>query len=196
MKTRLQNQTVDNRIYRNGFDCVKKVISKEGYRGLYRGLLPNLIGVTPEKAIKLSVNDYFRHFFSQAIGVPESHLPLQYGALSGALAGFCQVLATNPMEIVKIKMQISGISQHMENQNSLMAVYSNLGLRGLYYGVSATLCRDIPFSIIFFTTFALLKNKFTRKDLFEPSLFNVFLSGIMAGSFAGFVVTPMDGNIF
>lgn len=37
------------------FDCFKKVIRHEGFLGLYRGLPPQLVGVAPEKAIKLTV---------------------------------------------------------------------------------------------------------------------------------------------
>ncbi len=53
-------------MYRNSFDCFKKVIRHEGFSGLYRGLVPQLMGVAPEKAIKLTVyiniirKDYFR----------------------------------------------------------------------------------------------------------------------------------------
>lgn len=37
-----------------------QVIRHEGIFGLYRGLLPQLIGVAPEKAAKLTVNDFMR----------------------------------------------------------------------------------------------------------------------------------------
>jgi hypothetical protein len=44
-------------LYRNAFDCVKKVYSNEGgVRAFYRGVWPQLVGVAPEKAIKLTVN--------------------------------------------------------------------------------------------------------------------------------------------
>lgn len=36
------------------------MIRHEGIFGLYRGLLPQLIGVAPEKAAKLTVNDFMR----------------------------------------------------------------------------------------------------------------------------------------
>jgi len=62
VKTRLQNQRstgsyVGELMYRNSFDCFFKVIRHEGIRGLYRGLIPQLVGVGPEKAIKLTVSD-------------------------------------------------------------------------------------------------------------------------------------------
>ena len=59
VKTRMQNQRsgpmVGELMYKNSFDCFKKVIRHEGIRGLYRGLGPQLVGVCPEKAIKLTV---------------------------------------------------------------------------------------------------------------------------------------------
>lgn len=64
--------------------------------------MPNLVGIVPEKAIKLGANDFFREQFADANG----RVSLQKGALSGALAGFFQCIATNPMEIVKIRMQV------------------------------------------------------------------------------------------
>lgn len=67
VKTRMQNQRsgsyVGELMYRNSIDCVKKVVRYEGTLGLYRGLLPQLVGVCPEKAIKLTMNDLVRDKF-------------------------------------------------------------------------------------------------------------------------------------
>jgi len=61
VKTRMQNQrltaTVYEVMYKNSFDCFRKVIKHEGFFGLYRGLIPQVVGVAPEKAIKLTVSD-------------------------------------------------------------------------------------------------------------------------------------------
>ena len=37
-----------------------QVVRHEGFTGLYRGLVPQLMGVAPEKAIKLTMNDLAR----------------------------------------------------------------------------------------------------------------------------------------
>lgn len=51
IKTRLQ---ASKGVYSGPIDCFKTIVRTEGgVRALYRGLVPNLIGVTPEKAIKL-----------------------------------------------------------------------------------------------------------------------------------------------
>lgn len=81
---------------------------QEGYGGLYRGLKPNLLGVTPEKALKLTVNDVLRERFTRGNGTGK--IKLWQEMASGAFAGFIQVAATNPMEIVKLRMQLQGES--------------------------------------------------------------------------------------
>lgn len=73
------------------------------------------------------------------------NLSITYLALSGAIAGTCQVIATNPMEVVKIRMQMSS-QQGATPQYG--AVLRQLGLSGLYTGVSATLLRYAPFTLL------------------------------------------------
>lgn len=85
VKTRMQNQRsksyVGEVMYRNSFDCFKKVIRHEGFLGLYKGLTVQLLGVAPEKAIKLTVNDFSRDKFMQHFG----YLPLYGEIISGGL---------------------------------------------------------------------------------------------------------------
>lgn len=94
------------------------------------------------------------------------------------------------MEIVKIQMQLAGTTGGLPK--TLTEVVGQLGFKGLYYGATATLCRDIPFSIVFFSSFSFLKNRLKRESSSQPSLPTVFLAGIIAGSLAAVVATPMD----
>ncbi|KAF9966890.1 hypothetical protein BGZ70_000865 [Mortierella alpina] len=196
VKTRLQNQKKDamgKLQYRGGLDCFKQVIAKEGVRGLYRGIVPNLVGITPEKAIKLAVNDFAREYWAQRTNVSEEKLAIQYGMLSGATAGLCQVIATNPMEIVKIQMQVAGGQKLApgEQRPTAMGIVRSLGLRGLYRGTPATLLRDVPFSIMFFPLNSFLKLQGADKD--GKTSFSVILgAGLVAGVIAASAVTPAD----
>ena len=45
------------------FDCFGKIARGEGIGALYRGLPANIIGIMPEKTIKLAGNDFFRQQF-------------------------------------------------------------------------------------------------------------------------------------
>jgi solute carrier family 25 aspartate/glutamate transporter 12/13 len=92
VKTRMQNQRssrVGERLYENSLDCARKVIRNEGPRGLYSGVLPQLVGVAPEKAIKLTVNDLVRGRFTDK---QTGYIPLSAEILAGGSAGACQVV--------------------------------------------------------------------------------------------------------
>jgi len=45
----------DGRLYLSSRDCLKKALKNEGISGVYRGILPQVIGVAFGKAIKLTV---------------------------------------------------------------------------------------------------------------------------------------------
>ena len=95
VKTRMQNQRssrVGEKLYKNSIDCAKKVIRNEGPLGLYSGVLPQLVGVAPEKAIKLTVNDLVRGRFSNP---DNGKIWWPHEVLAGASAGGCQVVSSS-----------------------------------------------------------------------------------------------------
>ncbi|XP_038838536.1 mitochondrial glutamate carrier 1-like isoform X1 [Salvelinus namaycush] len=118
-KTRLQNQQNGSRLYTSMYaqswsDCLIKTIQSEGYFGMYRGAAVNLTLVTPEKAIKLAANDFFRQHLSK----DGQKLTLLREMLAGCGAGTCQVIITTPMEMLKIQLQDAG---RIEAQRKLMS---------------------------------------------------------------------------
>ncbi|KAM9147789.1 mitochondrial glutamate carrier 1 isoform 1-T5 [Pangshura tecta] len=214
-KTRLQNQQNGQRMYTSMSDCLIKTIRSEGYFGMYRGAAVNLTLVTPEKAIKLAANDFFRYHLSK----DGKKLTLLKEMLAGCGAGTCQVIVTTPMEMLKIQLQDAG---RIAAQKKLMAAQAQLssttsagaaesvvetrttatqitrellrskGIAGLYKGLGATLLRDVPFSIVYFPLFANL-NKLGQKSPDVKAPFYVsFLSGCLAGSTAAVAVNPCD----
>uniref|UniRef100_A0A8V5H8W4 Uncharacterized protein n=1 Tax=Melopsittacus undulatus TaxID=13146 RepID=A0A8V5H8W4_MELUD len=179
VKTRMQNQRstgsfVGELMYKNSFDCFKKVLRYEGFFGLYRGLLPQLLGVAPEKAIKLTVNDFVRDKFMTKDG----SVPLAAEILAGGCAGGSQVIFTNPLEIVKIRLQVAG-EITTGPRVSALSVLRDLGFFGLYKGAKACFLRDIPFSAIYFPCYAHLKASFANEDG-RVSPGNLLLAGSIA----------------
>ncbi|PUU74876.1 mitochondrial carrier domain-containing protein [Tuber borchii] len=195
VKTRMQNQrshVVGELMYKNSIDCAKKVIRNEGFRGLYSGLGPQLIGVAPEKAIKLTVNDLVR---SKAKG-KDGEISLPWEVIAGGSAGGCQVVFTNPLEIVKIRLQVQGeVAKTVEGvpRRSALWIVKNLGLVGLYKGASACLLRDVPFSAIYFPTYShLKKNWFGESPTKKLGILQLLISGAIAGMPAAYLTTPCD----
>ncbi|KAM5174413.1 mitochondrial glutamate carrier 2 isoform 8-T10 [Callospermophilus lateralis] len=129
-KTRLQNQHGKD-MYKGMRDCLMKTARAEGFLGMYRvlriepravhmpgkcttakpqpqpqpqGAAVNLTLVTPEKAIKLAANDFFRQLLMED-GMQRN---LKMEMLAGCGAGICQVVVTCPMEMLKIQLQDAG----------------------------------------------------------------------------------------
>lgn len=111
-----------------------------------------------------------------------------------------QVLATNPMEIVKIRLQtqpsagaVAGgaAAAGVSSQLNAVQVVQKLGIRGLYQGSAATLLRDVPFSAVFFPLYANLRAALAS-DPTNPSLLCSLCSGTLSGMFAAAMCTPAD----
>uniref|UniRef100_A0A2K6SEV4 Mitochondrial glutamate carrier 2 n=2 Tax=Saimiri boliviensis boliviensis TaxID=39432 RepID=A0A2K6SEV4_SAIBB len=193
-------------------DCLMKTARADGFFGMYRGAAVNLTLVTPEKAIKLAANDFFRQLLMED-GMQRN---LKMEMLAGCGAGMCQVVVTCPMEMLKIQLQDAGrlaahhqgpasvpssrsyttgpASTHKRPSAALIAweLLRTQGLAGLYRGLGATLLRDIPFSVIYFPLFANLNNLGIDELAGKASFAHSFTSGCVAGSVAAVAVTPLD----
>ncbi|XP_078494754.1 mitochondrial glutamate carrier 1 [Ciona intestinalis] len=191
-KTRLQNQPVHNgvRMYNGLWHCMIEVQRKEGMRGLYRGSLPNLICIMPEKAIKLGMNDYVRGFFHDG-----SSIKLRHEILAGAVAGLCQSVITIPMEMFKISGQDAtrvNAGAVVSYRNTLQIVRQTRGLSGIYSGGLATWLRDIPFSMIYFPLYSYLTKVLWQKDSQKAPFWVNLVSAMTAAGFAAVAVNPFD----
>lgn len=200
VKTRIQNQRGNATSY---IECFKGIVRGEGVRGLYSGLLPQLIGVAPEKAIKLTVNDLVRRLGRNHS--PDGIITVPWEVLAGSCAGTCQVVFTNPLEITKIRLQVQGeqLKQAAERgeyraTKSALDIVRELGFRGLYRGATACLMRDVPFSAIYFPTYANLKRYLFNCDPADPSKkksmqsWELLTAGALAGVPAAYLTTPCD----
>uniref|UniRef100_A0A671YPY9 Solute carrier family 25 member 12 n=1 Tax=Sparus aurata TaxID=8175 RepID=A0A671YPY9_SPAAU len=150
------------------------------------GLLPQLIGVAPEKAIKLTMNDFVRDKFT----TQDDTIPLPAEILAGGCAGASQVIFTNPLEIVKIRLQVAGEITTGPRVSALNVV-RDLGFFGLYKGAKACFLRDIPFSAIYFPVYAHTKAKIADEDGSLGAL-QLLTAGAIAGIPAASLVTPAD----
>ena len=110
------------------------------------------------------MNDFVRDKMTKDGKIP-LWAEIMAGGTAGAsqVAGFScpsppifQVVFTNPLEIVKIRLQVAGEIQ-TGPKISVFTILKDLGFMGLYKGSRACFLRDIPFSAIFFPTYAHMK---------------------------------------
>ena len=137
--------------------------------------------------------------------------------MAGGGAGFCQVIITSPMELLKIKgqskAQLTGPNSAHVNATlvdsktcsakstnpsilrEVLKVIKSDGIGGIYRGAGSTLVRDIPFSMTYFPLFAHLNHLNLNEDGTSKPLWSL-ASGLTAGAFSAWLFTPMDCKFF
>jgi len=105
------------------------------------------------------------------------------------------------MELLKIQMQDAGrvasrdgAAVKLSATRLAMNLIATKGITGLYKGYSATLLRDVTFSVVYFPLFARINALGPRKKdgSGEAVFYHSLLSGLAAGAFAAWIVTPCD----
>jgi len=179
-------------------NAARSIFASGGATGFYRGFGACLVGIIPEKSLKLAVNDASRDFLTAGQDAP---IQMHQEITAGVITGFLQLFVTVPYEAVKIRLQMQGM-QPVAQQKSALKMLRSMGPTGMYRGFSATFMRDVPFCMIFFPVYAnaktLLQKYATKTTSTTPSTidkepFHVgFGAGLIAGGIAGVTVTPFD----
>ncbi|TPX69239.1 hypothetical protein SpCBS45565_g02575 [Spizellomyces sp. 'palustris'] len=143
---------------------------QEGIRALWKGLGPNLIGVVPARAIYFAVYSQGKHAFTIMNNGRET--PLVH-MLSAASAGIATATCTNPIWLIKTRMQLQSENPQLKAaakyRNSFHCLYLVLreeGIRGLYKGLSASFL-GLTESTLQFVTYEYLKKHWVEKRRLE-----------------------------
>eukprot|EP00550_Attheya_septentrionalis_P004958 CAMPEP_0198296368 /NCGR_PEP_ID=MMETSP1449-20131203/32153_1 /TAXON_ID=420275 /ORGANISM="Attheya septentrionalis, Strain CCMP2084" /LENGTH=380 /DNA_ID=CAMNT_0043996959 /DNA_START=53 /DNA_END=1192 /DNA_ORIENTATION=+ len=190
VKSVLQTEEGRSKYPEGGWQAATDICANQGGPlALYRGLVVNLVGLAPEKTIKLGTNDFLRPILQPTLGI--------WGeVLAGACAGLAQVTITNPLEVVKVRLQTSSMTVSETIQNLCSQKKSVLAT--LYEGVDACGVRDASFSAILFPLYShtktFLEGAANHHDEKNALLFfgAHLVAGSLAAAPAAFLVTPAD----
>eukprot|EP00961_Rhodomonas_salina_P072099 967953-Rhodomonas_salina.1 len=181
-KTKMQTASSedDKEKYSSVSKSISEVFQESGFAGLFRGCGPALLGSAPEAAIQMTAHDTT---YGMLASMPHAPSIFVIQAIAGAAAGFFTILATNPLEVLKIRGQVSENSEKgSESKDGLVETLQILGLGGLFKGSLATWMRDIPFYAAYFPLYEL------GKEMVSQPL----LAGLMAGVLATMLTLPAD----
>lgn len=195
-KTRLQ--TAPAGTYTGALDVVKKTLARDGVKGLYRGMGPPLVGVTPIFAISFWAYDLGKKIVYAATPNRASQsLSMAELAFAGFFSAVPTTLVAGPAERVKVLLQIQGQgtqSKYSGPTDVVRQLYKEGGLRSIFRGTFATLARDGPGSAAYFVAYEVAKKKLTPAGS-DPSKLNlgaVVVAGGLAGVAMWSVAIPPD----
>ncbi|CAI4059055.1 hypothetical protein N7582_001274 [Saccharomyces uvarum] len=127
--------------FKETLGIIGNVYKQEGFRSLFKGLGPNLVGVIPARSINFftygTTKDMYAKAFNNGQETPMVHL------MAAATAGWATATATNPIWLIKTRVQLdkagkSSIRHYKNSWDCLKSVLKNEGITGLYKGLSAS----------------------------------------------------------
>ncbi|KAH9897983.1 mitochondrial carrier [Cubamyces lactineus] len=196
-KTRLQ--TAAPGTYTGAVDVVKKALARDGVTGLYRGVVPPLLGVTPIFAVSFWAYDTSK-LLIQALtpNRKDKELSTAELAAAGFLSAIPTTLVTAPVERAKVLLQVQGQGQGGPQYKGVFDVVKHLyregGIRSVFRGSAATVARDGPGSAAYFAAYEVTKKLLTPAGS-TPSDLNlgaVIVAGGMAGIAMWSIAIPPD----
>ncbi|KAK9355130.1 mitochondrial carrier domain-containing protein [Lipomyces doorenjongii] len=193
IKVRLQ--TAEKGVYSGALDAFKKTVAKDGILGVYRGVSPPLLGVTPMFAISFWGYDLGKRIVSSVTPVaPSGNLSIAQISAAGFFSAIPMTLIAAPFERIKVLLQIqgqSGVNKYSGPLDVVKKLYKEGGIRSLMRGSLATVCRDGPGSAIYFATYEYLKKELTPAGN-SMSLGAISFAGGMSGVAMWITIFPID----
>ena len=128
------------------FQILRSIYTHEGWRALFKGLGPNLIGVVPARAINFYVYGNGKRIISDYFDYRDTtETPMGVHLTSAAVAGMATGTATNPIWLVKTRLQLDKSKgeqgkerQYRNSWDCIKQTTRHEGIRGLYKGLSAS----------------------------------------------------------
>ncbi|XP_077210633.1 nicotinamide adenine dinucleotide transporter 1, chloroplastic-like [Tasmannia lanceolata] len=171
IKTRLQVQVLPREPHSGHkgsliVASVKQIIKNEGIKGMYRGLSPTLLALLPTWAVYFTVYEQLKGLHrSQVDG--NQQLPLGANMIAAAGAGAATAIATNPLWVVKTRLQTQGMRPDVVPYKSIFSALKRIaheeGIRGLYSGLLPSLA-GVTHVAIQFPAYEKLKYYLARRD--------------------------------
>lgn len=188
---------VDSTLYKSNMDGFKKIFKLEGFGGLYTGFGATFIGYGLQGAGKYGFYEYFKKTYGDLAG-PSTPTTLVYLAAS-ASAEFLADILLCPFETIKVRTQTSIPPFASSLTEGYKKIVATEGFGALYKGIVPLWCRQIPYTMVKFSSFEkiveYIYTKLPKKKSEMSALEQTgvsFCGGYVAGIFCAVVSHPAD----
>ncbi|KAI9190880.1 hypothetical protein LWI28_000172 [Acer negundo] len=172
-------------------DVFNNIMNTDGWKGLFRGNLVNVIRVAPSKAIELFAFDTVNKNLSSKPG-EEPKIPIPASLVAGACAGVTSTLFTYPLELVKTRLTIQ-----RDVYNGILDAFVKIvreeGPGELYRGLAPSLIGVIPYAATNYFVYDSLRKAY-RKVFKQEKIGNMetLLIGSLAGAISSSATFPLE----
>jgi len=167
-----------------------------GFSQLFRGTGPAVVSAVLENSVVFGANLALKSKYLGVTNRTDADLSTVELAWFGGAAGVFSALSICPAEMIKVRLQSSKHGEFKGGLDCLKRTIREEGALSLFRGLPAQLARDVPFNLVFFSSFenccrafGALRGGCEKKDLSAPDL---ILAGGLAGAMGWTVTLPMD----
>ncbi|XP_078428021.1 mitochondrial substrate carrier family protein [Wolffia australiana] len=167
------------------------IMAHEGWTGLFRGNLVNVLRVAPSRAIELFAFETGKKLLTPQPGEPPK-TPLPPSLVAGAMAGVCSTLCTYPLELLKTRLTIErGVYENL--MHAMVKIVKEEGAGELYRGLLPSVVGVIPYAATNYYAYDALRKAY-KTMTGEEEVGNVatLMIGSAAGAIASSATFPLE----
>ncbi|CAO2816037.1 unnamed protein product [Amaranthus hypochondriacus] len=172
-------------------EVFQDIMKTDGWTGLFRGNLINVIRVAPSKAVELLAYDTVNKFLSSKPG-EQPKVPVPASLIAGACAGVSSTILTYPLELVKTRLTIQR-DVYNGIVDAFVKIIREEGASELYRGLAPSLIGVIPYAATNYCAYDTLRKAY-RKLFKQERIGNIetLLIGSLAGAISSSATFPLE----
>ena len=176
----------------NLFKSTIQIYQTQGIKGLFKGNLASIVRVFPFSAMEFYFIEYYKNLFIR--DNPKRQNSIFYIFLCGGLTGLTAATFTFPLDVARTRLAATTVNSTIKENRistSLINLWKNEGLKGLYKGYSVASFGTIFFIAIKQTLFDYFKKKYIYTSTLNKSknLLNL-IYGSLSGIIGTFIMYP------
>lgn len=195
IRTRLQADAAKG-ISRSTAGAFRVLVKEQGVRGLWRGTSPTVarlaLGVGVHFLALEFIKDAIHNYSPQGAGQKHGQLSAVQAFLSGGLSRGVAAAVTNPITVVKTRMEYVSASsiQYKGTVHALRTIAASEGASGLLRGFWPTVLSNAPFSALYYMLYSDLRRRFQKEGRSSTGV--NFAAGTAAAIAATLATQPAD----
>jgi len=148
---------------------IRGIYRESGLRGFYRGFAASVLQYSPTSGLWWLSYTYYKAQVRSALPVEVVGDSLEEvsSSLAGLMSGTTTVMLTNPLDTVRVRLQVqerSGSSATNGIVSELRSVVAAEGVRGLYRGLAPRLFAVAPASLVMISVYDTIKRLSLKED--------------------------------
>ncbi|CAH9115141.1 unnamed protein product [Cuscuta epithymum] len=188
LKVRLQMQLVGQRGPLTGMGKLSAhVVRDEGFRSLYRGLSPSLMRSVLYGGLRLGLYEPSKYVCEMAFESNNIVMKIASGAFSGAIA----TALTNPVEVLKVRLQMN-MKSNRGPIHELQKIASEEGITALWKGIGPAMARAAALTASQLATYDETKRVLLKCTSLEEGFNLHLISSTLAGAVSTLITAPID----